>query len=1197
MQKNPFKFGMAFLCPPPKLLRVMKLTFAIITTLLIQVSASTFGQKITINEKNISLEKTIRELRKQTGFDFIVDSEILHQGQKINLSLYSVSLDDALRESLKNLNVNYSIEGKSVVITKKKQGLLGQLIDRFTDIDVSGKIIDDKGISLPGATVRIKGTNRSVITDESGSFRFANLQGSEVLIISYVGYQQTEFPLSSENDRAFNNLTIKLLPLSGELQEVKVINTGYQQLSKEKSTGAIVTLNAEDLEKRNAVNILDNLEGTVPGLIRYRGNTSIRGQGTIRAGTGVLIVVDGFPMEGSIADLNPYDIESINVLKDAAAAAIYGARATNGVIVVTTKKATQRNKTNIEFSANLNIFDKPDYSYNNFLTPSQQVDWESNYFKWYFGGGGGTIANPISAFETTALNVGQPVTPIQYAYYQRAKNPALYSQAQLDETLNQYRQNDLSEEYRKHVLKNQILQQYNLAIRTNSGRSQNSLVLNYTGDNSGMINSYNKQLNIFYKGTYAIGNWLDLNYGVNTILEYARTPSGTFATDPFAAFSPYISMFNADGSRAYYSTGSYNQYWNAEKIEKDPNLKSLKFNHLDELERDYTKSNTFNSRYYLGMNLKVLPGLNINPTFQYEDNKRDSETYSAPEGYAMRVLLNEYTVPRTLANGSIIYENLVPLGAKISNSTIRTPSYTARGQVNYNKDFEKHGIVAIAGTEFRQTLSFGRNNVQYGFNDQLQSVNNVIDFRTFALSPIRPYWRNQYTAQALQTSGISREVKHRFASVYANATYTYDRKYNVFGSIRKDYADIFGSDEEYRGRPLWSVGGNWLVSNEEFIKTVPFLDYLKVRISYGITGNVDLSASSVLIVQSTTNTDTQQGAGTIPNPPNDQLRWERTATTNIGVDFNFFKNRLRGTFDWYNKSGSDILAQKRLDPSEGWTTLNMNNAKMVNNGIEISLGYDWFTPKRNRDFAWSSNLVVTQNKGLVTQVDGNIGTVTAIANGQGFLVGYAPNSIFSLPFAGMDPVGLPQWYNAAGQRTSNNLLTTVDNLVYSGVTNPTLTFGLNNEVSYKGFSLNVFAVYYGGHVIRATPSINPLYLQMPLPLSTPSFLADAWTPQNPNTVVAGAGEYYRFLGVGQTQYPISDFRIRPADFIKIRNVVLGYTLPQELVRKIRASAIRLRFQLNNPQTVWMKQKDIRIDTETGGAPAITSYVFGFNINF
>lgn len=1192
MQIYAFNQGMSRLWLPPKLLLIMKLVIIILMATLMQVSAAGFAQRVSLQEKNTLLKTVIDKIGKQTGYDFVFDSRLIGN-IRMNVDLKNVLLEDALNAIFKNQNLDFNIKDKVIVLERKRTGFLERVIEKINSVDIGGTVLDENGKAMPGATIKVKGSSKSVISDGNGRFILTGLKGDEILMVSYIGYQITEVSLSSKEIQDKGSLTIQLKLAAGELNEVAIVNTGYQKLSREKITGSVVTIGAEELEKRNTVNILQNLEGTIPGLMLYRNNTTIRGVGTFQTNSNVLVVVDGLPIEGTIADVNPYDVESINVLKDAAASAIYGARASNGVIVITTKKAREIGKTTIEASGNFTITDKPDYSYRNFMTPSQQVDWENDYYNWWFNGGDGTVPNPISAFEND-MNTGVGISPIRYDYYQLKKGQI--RQEQLNARLADYKTHDFAKEYKDLALKNQAVRQYNLALRTNNGKSQNSLVVNYTTENGGLVNAFNRSLNLFYKGSYQVARWLDMDYGVNSVIGKIRSHNSTLATDPFNV-PAYYSLLNADGSRAYYNTSQFNKYLTV--TEKTPKLYSTRFNHLDELERDFVNTSVLNTRYYVNLTFKVLEGLTINPMFQYEDLRKDGSAYAEEESYTMRWLQDVYTT-RSGTAGNYTYTNLLPVGGKLATTKERSPNYTGRVQVNYNREFGKHGFIALAGLELRETRIYGQQGILLGYDDQLQTQQtNTVNFN--ALYNVNgTFWNPNYPVQRrhfneISTIGLTPDVMHRFASGYANLTYTYDKKYNLFGSFRKDYADLLGSDEKYRGKPLWSVGASWVASSEDFMKDLPNLNYLKVRATHGLTGNIRTDVSAVLTATSLTNPITQLPGATVINPPNPLLRWEKTATSNLGIDFRLLNDRLSGTIDLYRRKGTDLFALKRFDPSEGFTSMVINNASMTNNGFEWNLRYDWIRSSASGDFGWSSAMSGAWNNNKITYVDELTKNPETLASGGAYKVGYPVRSLFSFKYAGLTNQGIPQWYNAAGVPTTAMLgPNDADAMVFSGNTDPKVNLSLNNDFSYKGISLSIFAMYYGGHYFRArsvpVPYPYPTYSQLP------SYLLDSWTPSNMDTDVPGSRQYYQPPMTNQYYY--SDNLVRRADFIKIRNIVMGYTIPYAIASKIKASNLKIRFQINNPKSVWIKQKDVHADPETvNGIPVPTSYVFGINANF
>lgn len=1173
----------------PKMLLIMKFTFLFMTVLFVHSYASSYGQNVTIMEKNATLETVVKQLRQQTGFDFLLDKEALSVSKKINIQVRNVSLQEVLKLISKEHGLSFTLEGKSVVITKSIMTSSTKNLDSNNNVrqqGLAGLVIDEKGTPLIGATVKVKGSTLASVTDNKGFFRFERLEVGDILEITYVGYKINETAVTSGQLAQKEYFIIHMKPLTENLEEITIVNTGYQKISRENVTGSVTTIGSKELGRRNAVNIMENLEGVVPGLVQYQGKASIRGVSTLDANANILIVVDGLPIEGSVSDLNPYDVESISVLKDAAAAAIYGARASNGVIVVTTKNAQEKGKTVVEAAANLTLTQKPDYSYNNYMTPSQQVEWESNYYKWWFSGGNGSVANPINQLESD-INTGNPISPIRYGYYQLTKNQI--SQTQLDAVLDSYRQNDFAKEYREHALLKGIGQQYNLALRTNNGRTQNNLVINYTSNNQGIINAFDKRINLHYKGTYTPDKWLDINYGVNSVIGKTRAHNSQFATTPFNVPS-YYRLLNEDGSRAYYTTNRFNAYNNI--FETIPGLYSAEFNHLDELERDFKNTSSLHTRYYVNMDIRPIKGLILSPMFQYEDIRTDISGYSEAESYTMRWLQNVYTK----TDGT--YGAMLPKGGKLNTSAIRSPNYTARMQANYDRSLEDHRIIALAGFEIRQTRNYGQHGILLGYDDQLQTqFTNNVNFNDLFNRNMGTFWNMNYPTrqyhffEELSTMGLERDEMHRFASGYANLTYSFKQKYNLFGSLRKDYADLFGGDERYRGKPLWSMGASWVVSNEDFIKSYTWINYLKLRTSYGLTGNIK-NVTARLAATSGTNNLTQLPNATVSNPPNDQLRWEKTATTNVGIDFSTFDNRLKGTLDWYHRKGTDLFAVKRMDPSEGFNSMIINNASMVNKGIEFSLSYDWM--RSESLVRWTSQLTGAWNKNKITEVDELTRNPITLAGGGSYKVGYPVNSIFSFRFAGLDDMGMAQWFNTAGIPTKTTLgPTEAEAIVYSGSEDPKVNIGFNNDFSYKGFDIGIYAIYYGGHHFRARPV--PLPYQMPNYGSLPSYLLESWSPTNKETDVPGSGEFYQIPPTNQYYY--SDNLVRKSDFIKIRNIVFGYTLPQQISSKVRANNLRIRLQLNNPKSIWIKQNDVHVDPETGGAPIPTSFVFGVNANF
>ncbi|MET4545946.1 TonB-linked SusC/RagA family outer membrane protein [Pedobacter africanus] len=1185
-----------------KIMLIMRLTTVILIASLIQVSAATFGQRITLNGRAVPLEKLLKEIQAQSGYDFIYDLNVVKQSGRVNVAVKNVPVEDALHSVLYGLPLTYKIENGKVSIRKKEAlSALANLIAHLADIDVRGRILDEKGIPMRGATVKLKGTAKTATTDDQGEFLLRNVPEDGIIEISFVGYEKIEL-------KAGKNLgTIKLTASSMGLVEVQVVNTGYQKIAQARATGAVTTVTSDQLKTRFTPNIIDNLEGRVAGLVNYGGRIAIRGTGTLFAESRPLLVVDGLPVEAAYEDLNPYDVESVTILKDAAAAAIYGARASNGVIIVTTKKATDLNKIDIEVSSNTTVWQNRniDYADNWYMTPEQQVDKENEYYKWQYND-----APNAAAFLTSIKNslagtgsFGMNITPVQYDHY-LLKTGAI-QQAELDRRLAQYKTQNFAKDYADNILRQRVLQMHNLSVRNRTNNFQSNLVLNYKGDNTGKVTDKENQLNIFYKGTYEMTKWLSINFSVNNILQRANQRRSNLVENMMDPFSlpAYYSLFKPDGSQANISPGLgyYNSYstW----VEDNKALRPMHYYLLDEIKLNKHKIERQYTRYHGELLFKLMEGLTFNTQYVYEVNRQSESNYSEADSYLMRLMRNVYTVKNT--NGT--YRYMIPqTGGRLATENTQGNNWTARGQVNFSRVFKNvHNVDFLAGVEFRETNTKGTRNLYLGWDDQLQSQStttvsypelwNVSSTSFYAPGyPARQFIFTPFIENAITPSGLA-EVRRRNASGYANLTYTYDRRYNVFGSLRKDFADVYGLATEFRGAPFGSVGVSWNLDQERFMEKYKDVNLLKLRASYGYTGNIYQGATSYMTATTgQVNNLTGLPLATIESPGNPELSWEKTGTINIGTEFALFDSRLRGVVDWYNKKSEKVFSNQTLDVTKGFTSLVRNMANVKNNGVELTLAYDWFRAKDRNGFSWTTSGTASWNKNEVTRVEVQANNAYQIVS-IGYKEGYPVRSLFSYKFAGLTQNGVQSWYAEDGRIIPDVgvQVATPGSVYFTGQADPKHTYAMENQLSWKGFSLNLMMVYYGGHHMRA----NQVQI-MGGPGAAPirSWYLNSWTPTNTNTNIPGVGQYNNSGGTQPAVQNNTDTFVHAADFLKIRNFVLGYDMPRTAVSRIGLNNLRLRFQVNNLPALW-KSNDIGVDPETLGIRLPTSYVFGVNFNF
>ncbi|MDR1720098.1 MAG: SusC/RagA family TonB-linked outer membrane protein [Dysgonamonadaceae bacterium] len=1138
-------------------------------------------QGITLEMRQATIEQVVVKLKSMTDYGFTYRSSDLPK-EKRDFVFRNLTIAQVMDKLVEETTLRWTRAGDviTILVGGKTSSALQQNLGKVT-----GRVTDENGDPLIGVTVVAKGTTKGVVTDADGRFELDGLSGGSVpLRITYIGKEAQEVTVKINS---YVNIQLK-----DDVSQInQVVVTGYQTISREKSTGAVTTVNSAELAERYTPNIVNNLEGRVAGLVTYEGKTTIRGTGSLYATTSPLLVVDGLPVEENLEDINPYDVESITVLKDAAATAIYGARASNGIIVIKTKRATQRDRIDVDVSANFTIYQKRDLDYarNFYMTPEQQIKTEQDYYQYYFFDNDGEVVDPIGTTEAAITATAySAMSPIYYAYYQLAKGDI--SQSELDRRIAEYKQNNFAKEYADHALLNRFLQQYNISARTRSDNYQSNLVINFKRDNMGIRKADSNQMTIFYKGTYDIASWVTVNFSINSILAKSQSSNSAYATDPFNV-PAYYRLLNDDGSYNYYSTSMYNIYNTLP--EENSALRTMRFNHLDELSYDQTNTDRRNTRYHADLLFRILPELTVNTQFIYETNRQTETSYAEAESYIMRTMRNVYTVQSGTTYSYMIPEN----GGKLATVNTKGDHWTGRGQIDYNRNFGKHALNLLAGLEFRQTFTNGTRGLLLGYDDQLQtdatiSVNipaleNLV-YTSFFMPgyPAMSLMYNPYISSAI---GTVKEQRHRYGSGYANATYTYDNRYNVFGSFRKDYADVYGLDTRFRGKPLWSVGIGWNLHNEAFLAEASNVNFLKMRASYGATGNIYQGATSHMTAASGFNASTKLPMSSIESPANSELKWEENVTTDIGVDFMLF-DRLKGSLDWYHKKGKDIFSRKTLDPSKGFTSIVMNLAGLKNDGIEWTISYDWFKEKKEAGFAWNTALIGSNNKNKITEVESQATRASELISTP-FKVGYPVSALFSYQFAGIDDQGQPTWYAADGTIVKAATGTGVDAMVYSGQSDPITVLGMENHLSYNGFSLNVLMCYYGGHkmrVLQANPTFGVPYEAIP------SYFLNAWTPQNTETNVPGIGRYSAVTLGGETTY--TDIYVQPADFLKIRNIVLGYDLPRTFFSKMGMRRAVLRFQIDNPKYLWVKNK-VGIDPETRSLRTPSSYIIGMNINF
>ncbi|MBP8907619.1 MAG: TonB-dependent receptor, partial [Odoribacter sp.] len=487
------------------------------------------------------------------------------------------------------------------------------------------------------------------------------------------------------------------------------------------------------------------------------------------------------------------------------------------------------------------------------------------------------------------------------------------------------------------------------------------------------------------------------------------------------------------------------------------------------------------------------------------------------------------------ADGSI--KHLIPEGGYIDETRSDKNSYTLRAQINFNRTFdEKHEVSAIAGGERRAVHSTSTYVEKYGY-DKVSLAHKYLDEATLNQTQQgTEAINNSYTHVPNGYPDTFGDKEDRYVSFYGNASYTYDRRYAITGSIRMDQSNLFGTNPKYQYKPLWSVGVSWHMAQEKFMGNMDWLDQLSIRFTKGINGNIAKQSGPYMIVYSAgINSWTGEYSSSVSSPPNSGLRWERTNQTNLGIDFSFFNNRLGGSFDYYAKNTSDLLGSIATDPTSGWGSLTMNYAEMYNHGYEIVLNS---VNIQTRDFRWATNINFSYNKNRITKLENSSNSVSSYISGTNTREGMAMGTLFSVRWAGLDESGNPQAYKKDGTIVKSLADLTVEDLVRSGTSIPPYSASMSNMLTYKGFDLSFMFLYYGGHVMR---DVMPKYFTSTTgTTNVDRSIRNYWKSPEDSDDPDKAPAFMRNASTNYTYlWYAADKHIKKANYIKLKEVTLS----------------------------------------------------------
>ncbi|MES2113214.1 MAG: SusC/RagA family TonB-linked outer membrane protein [Bacteroidota bacterium] len=1154
----------------------------VLVIILLHASMAAFAQRgITLDEKKSPLMEVFKKISAQTGIDFLVTNNMLTDAYPVTIKVTNAQLPDVLMQIFKGQPLTYIIRKNAVVVQRKQppaETVPTPLQRPLPRKEVKGRVVNESGQPMPGVSITFQDTGIQSVTDANGNFTIQEIPEEGYLVFSYIGYAKQIVPVNNVNE-----FKITLVTEVSKLKEVTVVSTGYQNIDKVRATGSFAKPDMEIFKSRTgSMDIATRLEGLVPGLVIKKGLNSIignsdvnsnipngkttqkatiRGESSISLSTDPLYVVDGVPITGiKKAGINVPrqfdDIEDITVLKDAAAAAIWGARASNGVIVINTKKALKGGGLNISYSGFLNFEGKPDFKYLKMMNSAQYIQTAKELF------------NPVQfPYQSLSYGVIAPHEQILYDQYS-----GKITAAQADRSLDSLASINNLGQIRDLWYQNAMSQNHTLSVSGGNNLYSFYTSAAYTDSRTSAIGQGEKTYRIMFNQEYNPTGRLKLTLST-TLGNSTAKQSNSVSVDN--TFLPYQLFRDANGNNISmpYLQGL------SPAVRSDYEQRSrigLDYSPLDEINSRQIKTNNTHINLAGTVQLKLFKGLSFNGNYGIQEAPGNRKDYTDHSNYRLRMNLVGLTVAPTPSSVPVYY--LPTDGGTYVESNYNERNWTVRNQLVYSAPLRagKDQLNLQIGQEAREQFGRSTSTTLLGYDQQMMT------YFTPAVTGV--YIPNTVTGGGFipgDRNTIFYETRNRFTSYFALLNYSFNERYNLDGSWRVDHSALFGSDKSAQNKPTWSLGGKWNIKKESFLKTADWIDGLSIRATYGITGNSPYVGSG-----------TQWDILTIPyyyNPPlagkylgltpkNDKLSWEATSTTNFGLDFSILKSRLGGSIDMYNKNTTDLLGDVNVNPLTGFSKTSGNIGKLNNKGIELSLHSLNIQAK---NFSWSSNFNIAYNKNRLisySQVDPRANNVYTRLGTLNYLVGYGAQPLFSYRYAGLNNQGNPMIKLANGSINSTPGVETVGDLVYSGTTNPPYSGGFSNVFTYKAFSLGANMIFNLGHVMRA--DVNPTYTGR-ITASQSNFNGNLTTDflnrwkkpgdEKFTNIPSYIPGFDSFFSRSVTYYTEGDINVVSASYAKIRDINLTFKLPDDLLRKIKVKSASFTIQATNFM-IWTANK-------------------------
>lgn len=1207
-----------------KTCRIMKATLLFLMLTVCHSFGMVYSQEVRldIDLENATFGQFMEQVKDQSDFTFFFHDAMVMKLTNITLHVKQEDIDAILTKCLKGSGITYRIKDRTII-------LYGTDDNTKKEIEVKGRVVDEKGEPLPGATVKVKdepgekGVLRGTVTGPDGNFSLKVPNNKAVLEISFVGYVSQTIPVA-------NAEALKKIVLKEVVENIdEVIVTGYQRIDRKLFTGAAAVIKAEDAMVEGSIDVSRMLQGkaagvqiqNVSGTFGASPKMRVRGASSIYGNQKPLWVVDGLVLEdiveisaddlssgnsetlisSAIAGLNADDIESFQILKDASATALYGARAMNGVVVITTKKGKKGTMT-VNYSGEFTIRMKPSYSQFNLMNSQEQMmvyeEMEEkgwlNYADISRDKNGGVykkMADLISTYDPATGKFGLENTPqAKAAFLQK------YEMANTD--------------WFDVLFRNSLQQVHSLSLSSGSERSRFYASLSYFNDAgwtlADKVNRYTANMN----ASFDIKPWISVNLLTTNSLRMQKAPGtnsrrtnavdGTFERD--FDINPFSYALNTSRTlRPYDDNGNYEYY----------TMNYAPFSILNELNTNKLNIDMLDAKFQAELEIRPLKGLEVKAlgAVRYVKTTREhriNDKSNAAEAYRAdmdaQIRDNNKFLYKDPDNPGYPAKVVMPKGGFYNRDENTMLNYYQRGILNYNTSFNEgiHTLNVMAGEEVRYTNRTIAFNKGFGY----QWDRGGVPF-------LDPDLLKQQIENGVDYYGMEEEYD-RFAAFFGTVGYSYNGTYifNVTG--RYDGSNKLGKSRSARWLPTWNVSGAWHVTNEKFMGPVETISRLTLRATYGLTASMGPSSNSIAVLYNDVayrpNQSDRENLIYISSLENSELTWEKQYETNVGIDLGIFDNRISLSADVYWRKGFDLIGNVRTSGIGGQQTKKANYANMKSNGVEFTLNTKNLVYS---NFSWTTNLTFAFNKNKITKLESRPRVIDLVQAEGAPLKGYPVRGIFSIPFLGLNAEGMPILMDADGQPCTGDIdfqeTINLGFLKYEGPVDPKITGGFENTFKYRNWTFSFFINYQFGNKVRLYDYFKSEYSDMTV---MPKEFDDRWVLSGDETktnipVILSQRQVQRPKNEYKEAYNAYNFsteRIADGSFIRLKDISLTYKLPDRWMKTIGLGSASLKCIASNVALLYKDKKLHGQDPEffrSGGVamPVPRQITFSLRVGF